>query len=129
MSSRAHRYGFALVALTLLAAARAIDAGLVAGPPCALRLATGIPCLTCGMTTAFVHVTRLDLHGAFRSSPLGAALALACIAWPPLALSRFELPPRAWLWLPRVLVVAAVASWVFVLASQPAGRPCLLLCK
>lgn len=114
------------MALALLAAARAIDAGLVVGPPCALRLATGLPCLTCGMTTAFVHLVRLDLPGAFRSSPLGAALALACAAWPPLALTRFEPPPATWRWLPRVLAVAAVASWAFVLATSPAGHPCLL---
>ncbi len=46
---------------------------------CPLRGLAGIPCATCGMTHAFVHLAHGDVARAFAASPLGAALALG--AW------------------------------------------------
>jgi hypothetical protein len=45
------------------------------GVECPLRLALGIPCATCGMSHAFVHLAHGQLSRAFSSSPAGALLA------------------------------------------------------
>ncbi len=42
---------------------------------CPLRGLTGIPCATCGMTHAFVHLAHGEVGAAFAASPLGAVLA------------------------------------------------------
>jgi hypothetical protein len=49
-------------------------------PTCGLVLTTGLPCPTCGMTTAFAHAVRGHLPTAFATQPFGAALALATMA-------------------------------------------------
>jgi hypothetical protein len=46
---------------------------------CPLRGLAGIPCATCGMTHAFVHLAHGEVALALAASPLGAALAAA--AW------------------------------------------------
>lgn len=45
-------------------------------PPCGFYLATGTPCPTCGMTTAFAHVANRAPVAGFVTQPFGAALAL-----------------------------------------------------
>jgi len=47
-------------------------------PPCGWIAAAGIPCPTCGMTTAFAHAADGNLPASFRTQPMGALLALAC---------------------------------------------------
>jgi hypothetical protein len=42
---------------------------------CPLKGLTGVPCATCGMTHAFVHLAHGDVSLALRASPLGAVLA------------------------------------------------------
>ncbi|HET8540534.1 MAG TPA: DUF2752 domain-containing protein [Anaeromyxobacter sp.] len=46
---------------------------------CPLKGLAGIPCATCGMTHAFVHLAHGDVALALGASPLGALLAAA--AW------------------------------------------------
>ncbi len=46
---------------------------------CPLKGLAGIPCATCGMTHAFVHLAHGDLRLALAASPLGAILAAG--AW------------------------------------------------
>lgn len=48
--------------------------------PCGMILVTGLPCPTCGMTTAFAHTVRGQLIRAFWAQPTGMILALATIA-------------------------------------------------
>lgn len=36
----------------------------------------GRPCMTCGMTTAFAHMVRLEVWSSVRAQPLGALLAM-----------------------------------------------------
>ena len=48
--------------------------------PCGMILATGLPCPTCGMTTAFAHTVRGQLIHAFWAQPTGLILALVTIA-------------------------------------------------
>lgn len=45
-------------------------------PPCGWVVGMGIPCPSCGMTTAFAHAADGDLLGAMRAQPAGAMLAL-----------------------------------------------------
>ena len=47
---------------------------------CPLRALAGIPCATCGMTHAFVHLAHGEVAAAFAASPLGALLALSALA-------------------------------------------------
>jgi hypothetical protein len=49
--------------------------------PCFFRLATGLPCPTCGSTRAFGRLFHLDLAGAFVMNPLAAASALVLLLW------------------------------------------------
>jgi len=80
--------GIAAVALTplLIAAGLSPDPGghgthLQLGmTPCGFLSASGLPCATCGMTTAFAHAADGDLLGAAAVQPAGALLALLCAA-------------------------------------------------
>jgi hypothetical protein len=38
--------------------------------PCIFRAVTGIPCVTCGLTRAWLCALRLDLRGAFLQYPM-----------------------------------------------------------
>ena len=52
-------------------------------PSCGFHKATGLPCATCGCTTAFAHAADGSLHLALITQPFGAllALTLAVMAW------------------------------------------------
>ncbi len=45
--------------------------------PCGMMMNLGVPCPTCGMTTAFAHAARGQLASAFHAQPAGLALAIA----------------------------------------------------
>jgi hypothetical protein len=119
-----HAGGFALVAASLLLAARVLplDAPPLSLFACPVKAATGWPCLFCGSTHAFAHFTRGEIAAAFLASPLGALLALACAGHValtllrlfglPLALPEVEFTPRR-RWAALGLIAA---SWVFVAA-------------
>jgi hypothetical protein len=90
---------------------------------CPLKGLAGIPCATCGMTHAFVHLAHGDLALAVGASPLGALLAAAVWLYAAAdlvrALAGAPLPvPSA-----RALRVATaagigalLANWAFLLA-------------
>jgi hypothetical protein len=48
--------------------------------PCGFRWATGYPCPTCGMTTAFAEMAQLRPVRAFVHQPFGAVLFLGLVA-------------------------------------------------
>ncbi len=56
-------------------------------PPCSLVQYGGIPCPTCGMTTAFASTVRGHWLAAVLTQPLGFALALVSILCVPLSLA------------------------------------------
>ena len=78
------------------------------GLPCPLRLATGIPCPFCGMSTSVQHAVRLELEDAWAANPAGivaVVIALALIVFRPRSIT-----------IPPVMIYAALAAmWVFQL--------------
>ena len=120
-------------ALAVLAAARAlapdpsgmgthVQLGL---PPCGWLYLTGLPCPTCGLTTAFAHMARLQVTSAFSAHALGPVLfamtaaAIPIAAWgiatdAPVAraIERLRLAKVA-----AIIAAAAVVSWLLRLGS------------
>lgn len=91
--------------------------------PCLLRVTTGVPCLTCGATSAVVALTAGRVREAVTANPLVVvaivglqAWACWCVVatlWPPCR-RRIHLTPaarrRAW-WL---IGAALAANWVWL---------------
>lgn len=88
---------------------------------CGFLSATGMPCMSCGMTTAFAHTARGELIAATAAQPMGAALALACVAatvlgtWTALTghvwRSLYILLPSQRFW--YCVLAFWIGSWVF----------------
>lgn len=49
-------------------------------PPCGFHASTGLPCASCGMTTAFSYAAHGRLLSAFLTQPAGACLAVLTAA-------------------------------------------------
>ena len=51
--------------------------------PCQFEFRTGVPCVTCGMTTSFAHFVRGQILASLYVQPMGMALALttAMLFW------------------------------------------------
>jgi len=90
-------------------------------PPCGFLTVTGIPCATCGMTTAFSHAANGRLIQAFRIQPAGAMLSVAaaaiCLVTGYAAVAGVNLAPmlRA-AWTPRfvtIIVILLLLGWGF----------------
>jgi hypothetical protein len=124
----ARRFGhpevFALLAAASFLAARFLP--LLALPyTCPSKGLLGIPCVTCGMTHAFVALAHGDLSGALHASPLGAALAAGAWLYALADLLRLalgrpfpDLPPRLLRAATALGLVALLANWAWLLARQ-----------
>lgn len=88
-------------------------------PPCTLVSWYGIRCPSCGMTTAWAHLTKGHAWAAFRANAGGALLCLVALIFGPWALvsgawGRWIVPPPSeWIMLGFGLVIVAVtfADW------------------
>lgn len=82
--------------------------------PCVFLEGTGIPCPSCGMTTAFAWFSRAEFGRAWQANPGGLVLALACLALPPWLLSSAALG-RPWpvrsLGGPLAGLLLAISAW------------------
>jgi len=128
--AKARRLGipelFALLAVASYLAARFLP--LLEIPfTCPFRAATGLPCASCGMTHAFVHLAHGELLAGFGASPLGAILAAGAWLYAGLDLGRaaLRLPlpavPEPWLRRAALACIAAVAlNWAWLLFRGPA---------
>lgn len=86
-------------------------------PECGFVIATGLPCATCGCTTAFAHAADGSLLISLMTQPFGAVLAIALAmmtliaGWS--AFSGMRLEPLA-----RVMATKGfVLSWVVLLLA------------
>ena len=116
-----HAEVFAVIAALSFLVARFVP---VLGIPftCPLRGIAGIPCATCGMTHAFVHLAHGHLALALAASPLGAVLAgggwlYAALDALRMALGApFPVPsPRALRAVTAAGVVMLLANWAYLL--------------
>lgn len=116
-------FAFGGLSALALVVARVVRPHAWAFIACPLRSATGLPCLTCGMTRAFGRLAAGDVGGALAVNPLGCVLAVVAAAtagWLVLRLTivrhgfRTECTPgeeRAW----RYGIAAVVAlNWTWV---------------
>jgi hypothetical protein len=91
---RVARFGvpevFALIGLLSFAVARFLPV-LSVPYTCPMKGILGIPCLTCGMTHAFVGLAHGDVAAAVGASPFGAVLAAGAWLYAALDLSRAAL--------------------------------------
>lgn len=117
-----HAEVFAVIAAASFLVARFVP---VLGIPltCPLRSLAGIPCATCGMTHAFVHLAHGDARLAFAASPLGAVLAGGAWLYAALDLARAALrapfpvaSPRALRAVAAAGVAAVLVNWAYLLA-------------
>ncbi len=90
-------------------------------PACGWITSMGLPCPTCGMTTAFAHAANGNLLASMKAQPLGFLLALAT-AMALLVATHVavtgsllgDLIFRTWRpWMAVALVSLAVLAWVF----------------
>lgn len=98
-------------------------------PPCGWVTGFGIPCPTCGMTTAFAAAADGDFIASIRAQPLGFLLALATAA--SVAVSAYVVvtgsaigghflrmvTPRFGWW----MLVALVLAWLYKVAAVKFG--------
>jgi hypothetical protein len=92
--------------------------------PCPLRTLTGIPCPTCGGTSAARSLLAADVGAAFRANPLvaatillgiaGAVAALAILPWagrlrPPKVLGRRTIG--------FTLLTIVLANWLYLILA------------
>jgi hypothetical protein len=95
-------------------------------PPCGFREWTGLPCATCGMTTAFAHAVRGHVLEAARAQPLGLLLALASAALaalgPPLAALAVPIAPLLRALFARRTAISffalAILAWIYKIAAE-----------
>jgi hypothetical protein len=116
---------FALIGLLSFLVARFLPV-LQVPYTCPMKGAFGIPCMTCGMTHAFVSLAHGDVAPAIAASPFGALLAAGAWLYAVLAAARaaLDLPfPYLDLRLQRALVaIAAMAlavNWAWLLLHGP----------
>lgn len=130
MAGRDRSFGhvevFAAIGAASFAAARFLPV-LSLGYSCPLQAAAGIPCATCGMTRAFVHLAHGQLARAVAASPLGALLAAAAWGLALLGLLRLlvgwrwpAVPPRAARAAALLGLCALLANWAWLVIAQRA---------
>jgi hypothetical protein len=121
---------YSAMGLALLLAARFYPFETHPVVVCPLRAWAHVPCLTCGMTRAFVRIVHGQWGGAFRVSPLGALLALLAAGFAVYALLRLVVLRRSVeLRLSRGealgvrigTVAGVLGNWLYLLLSGAAG--------
>jgi hypothetical protein len=117
-----HAEVFAAIAAASFLVARFVP---VLGIPftCPLKGMAGIPCATCGMTHAFVHLAHGDVALALAASPLGTVIAGGAWLYAVLDAARVLVgapfpvaSPRALRTVAAAGVLALLANWAYLLA-------------
>ncbi len=98
-------------------------------PPCGFLVFTGYPCPGCGLTTAFAHMVRLQVLGAWHANPFGIVLFVVTALTIPVAAVGFV---RGWgvvatldrLHAEKIAIGLSLLSlvvWIIRVASQAFG--------
>jgi hypothetical protein len=123
-----HAEVFALLGAATFLAARCLPL-LSLNYQCPFRALTGLPCASCGMTHAFVHLAHGAPGAAWAANPLGALLAAGFWAYAVLDLVRvvFDAPfPRLGSAACRALavtgIVALLVNWAWLLHCAGVAR-------
>jgi uncharacterized protein DUF2752 len=90
-------------------------------PACGLLVNTGVPCVTCGMTTSFSYAAHGSLMLSFLTQPAGAVLAMltamsAVLSGYALVTGMSLVPIGVLIWRPRFIVIAAAVlliAWAY----------------
>lgn len=114
--------GLGVAGVGVLFLLRALD---LHGVVCYFKLATGLPCLTCGGTRAAWSLLELDPAGAVAMNPLATVAVVTIAAWaladlgllPRGSALRLRLSPRAANAARVCAVVALVANWAYLIAA------------
>jgi hypothetical protein len=93
--------------------------------PCATLAATGFPCPTCGMTTAFAHAADGNLVASFAAQPAGALLAVltamtALVSGYAMMVGLRPAPMMQRLWTPGTLLTlgaVVILGWIYKILS------------
>jgi hypothetical protein len=99
-------------------------------PPCDLLARTGVPCMTCGMTTSFSHFVRGHILGSFYVQPMGAVLSLLTVMgfWACLYIAISARPAHRLLWhIPSryyllFLFSLAILAWAWKIGIHRTGH-------
>jgi len=119
-----HAEVFAAIAALSFLVARFVP---VLGIPytCPLKGLAGIPCATCGMTHAFVHLANGEVAQAFAASPLGALLAGGAWLYAVADAARVAFgaplpvpPARALRAVTALGVAAVIANWAWLVFRE-----------
>lgn len=89
--------------------------------PCALYQNSGIPCLTCGMTTAYAHMLHGEVVASVLTQPMGALLCLVTgmTLWASLYIASTGLPGAIWFrripspWMVVLFVTLLLCAWAY----------------
>ena len=86
--------------------------------PCVFRWLTGVPCATCGMTTSFAHMARLQVKQAALAQPFGVILFAVVVALIPIGLycvvaGSIPKPLAHPNWMVAPALACLIAGWVF----------------
>ena len=78
--------------------------------PCVFRWFTGIPCITCGMTRAWLAAFRLELSVAFRQHPMFWSIPVIVLYF--LCDGKVFANPKANIRIPLSIVAGLLLCWL-----------------
>lgn len=78
----------------------------IAGIGCPIKFVTGISCLGCGMTRAWLSLLRLDIAAAFHYHPL--------FALPPVAVVMYLIKARTNIHIYRAIMLTIILSFIMI---------------
>lgn len=92
-------------------------------PPCGFEIATGLPCATCGMTTAFAHAADGNFVASFLTQPAGFVLAVltavAAIVATYIAFTGADPRPLKGLFTAKIVLLGGavlLGGWIYKIA-------------
>ena len=103
----------------MVLAARFYEAWPLRLPTCTFRTLTGLPCVACGGTRAFVSLAQGEWLAAVRFNPLATVAALGSVGWAIFAMvtrRALNLPPKLTV---TVFVALVLANWAWLILTLP----------